>query len=515
MKLLSWLHPPKYVQASVLISVGGGLFGLDTGTIGPLTTMAQFEKSFGHLSSTVHGLTVSMILIPAAISSFFGGHLANSVGRLKGIALGAAIFGFGGGIEAASVHLGMLLAGRAVKGIGEGLFLSTLVVYITEISPPQSRGTLASIPQFLTTVGVCGGYFICYGTVNITSSASWRIPFALQAILAYAFTISTLMLLPESPRWLTARGRHEEALVIWDSLGIASTEREKIEERQGDALPSQVKMKDILAVFSKSARRQTGLGVFLMGAQQASGIDGVLYYAPLLFASAGLSSSTASFLASGISALLILLVTIPAFLLADRWGRATSTIFGGLVQAACMFIMGALYASGSVHSDRGVARWVVVVLIYVFAMVFSGTWGVCFRVYVSEIQSPETRAGASSLALSANWVVNWIIAFTTPIFLAKSSFGVYFLFGSAALLTAIVSVFWMPETRGRSLEDIDAEFSGKHKTQGGGLESGNESGIMLVDMPSERIGGEEMGTGSGMEKSEVGVSVKVGERSMT
>jgi len=112
-------------------------------------------------------------------------------------------------------------------------------------------------------------------------------------------------------------------------------------------------------------------------------------------------------------------------------------------------------------------------------------------------------------------VVNWIIAFTTPIFLAKSSFGVYFLFGSAALLTAIVSVFWMPETRGRSLEDIDAEFSGKHKTQGGGLESGNESGIMLVDMPSERIGGEEMGTGSGMEKSEVGVSVKVGERSMT
>lgn len=144
MKAMSWLHLPKYVQASVLISVGGALFGyvipfqfsrtkliplrLDTGTIGPLTTMTQFDKTFGHLSSTVHGLTVSMILIPAAISSFFGGHLANSVGRLKGIALGAAIFGIGGGIEAASVKLGMLLAGRAIKGIGEGLFLSTLVV---------------------------------------------------------------------------------------------------------------------------------------------------------------------------------------------------------------------------------------------------------------------------------------------------------------------------------------------------------------------------------------------------
>lgn len=101
--------------------------------------------------------------------------------------------------------------------------------------------------------------------------------------------------------------------------------------------------------------------------------------------------------------------------------------------------------------------------------------------------------------------MNWIIAFTTPIFLAKSSFGVYFLFGSAALLTAIVSVFWMPETRGRSLEDIDAEFSGKHKGQAGGLESGNESGVLLVDMPSERLGREEMGTGSGMEKARSGL----------
>ncbi len=90
--------------------------------------MPQFTQTFGPLSSTVHGLTVSMILIPAAISSFFGGHLANYLGRLKGIALGAAIFGLGGGVEASSVTLGMLLAGRAVKGIGEGLFLSTSVV---------------------------------------------------------------------------------------------------------------------------------------------------------------------------------------------------------------------------------------------------------------------------------------------------------------------------------------------------------------------------------------------------
>jgi MFS family permease len=90
--------------------------------------MPQFTTTFGQLSSTVHGLVVSTILIPAAIASFFGGHLANSVGRLKGVAIGAAVFGLGAGIEGGSVVLGMLVAGRAIKGIGEGLFLSTSVV---------------------------------------------------------------------------------------------------------------------------------------------------------------------------------------------------------------------------------------------------------------------------------------------------------------------------------------------------------------------------------------------------
>jgi hypothetical protein len=128
-----------------------------------------------------------------------------------------------------------------------------------------------------------------------------------------------------------------------------------------------------------------------------------------------------------------------------------------------MFTMGSLYAAGAVHANYGAARWVVVATIFLFTVIFSATWGVCFRVYISEIQSPKTRAGAVSLALSANWVVNWIIAFTTPIFLARSTYGVYFFFGTATLLTVVVCVFFMPETRGKSLEDIDASFRG-HKS---------------------------------------------------
>lgn len=453
--------------------------------------MPQFTTSFGPLTSTVHGLVVSTILIPAAVSSFFGGHVANSVGRLKGVAVGASIFGLGAAIEGGSVKLGMLIAGRAIKGIGEGLFLSTLVVYITELSPPRQRGMLASIPQLLTTIGVCSGFFICYGSVGIDSSLSWRTPYIIQACIAFIFAFSTFFFLPESPRWLTAVGRHAEAKKVWETLGIEEREREKISDQEdGAALPKSVEMKDILSVFSADAWRQTALGVFLMGMQQASGIDGVLYYAPLLFASAGLSSSTASFLASGISALLIFLITIPGTFYADRWGRTTSTIYGGLIQAATMFVMGALYASNSVHASSGVGRYVVIAMIYLFAMAFSATWGVSFRVYISEIQSAKTRAGAASLSLSANWIVNWIIAFTTPILLSKSSYGVYFLFGGCTLFTSVVCMFAMPETRGRSLEEIQESFGDRRK-RGTAFEldsevGGERAGVFVFEDSEER-----------------------------
>lgn len=128
------------------------------------------------------------------------------------------------------------------------------------------------------------------------------------------------------------------------------------------------------------------------------------YYAPLLFRQAGLSSETASFLASGVSALAILAATILATLFSDVVGRRKSVIGGGLAMATYMVVMGSLYASKSVHSDRGAGRWVVIVMIYLFAITFSASWAVTLRVYAPEIQPPRTRASASSLAQSAHCV---------------------------------------------------------------------------------------------------------------
>ncbi|EKG11904.1 Sugar/inositol transporter [Macrophomina phaseolina MS6] len=337
---------------------------------------------------------------------------------------GAAIFGIGAAIEAAANNLGAFIAGRVITGIGEGFFLSVLVVYICEISPANRRGPLASLPQFGTTIGIASGYFISYGTSRIDSSASWRVPLAFQSFMALSFAVF-VTLVPPSPRWLLAKGRAKEAAQVLARLGVPSSELEESLQTMAPETESEepqptlrenirASFKDLSKAFAPGVRKRTFLGCFMMGMQQFSGIDGVLYVSSCTLVttspadrcalSAGLSSEQASFLASGVSALVIFGATIPATFFSDHWGRRPSTIYGGLGLSGTMVLIGSLYASNSVHGDHGPGRWVVIVAIYVFAIIFSGSWAIAFKVYASEIQPPATRASASSLAQSSNWV---------------------------------------------------------------------------------------------------------------
>lgn len=286
-----WKQPPKYMLACMLCSANGILFGMDTGIIGPVTDMKAFKAAFGgSQNATIHGLIVSSILIPAALSSFFAGHLADKLGRSMGIAIGTLVFGVGAAIEAAAVSLGMFIAGRVVEGLGEGLFLGTLVVYICEVSPTRQRGPLTTGPQLVITSGICIGYFTCYGTSkHIHTSFSWRTPFIILASLSMVLSAASFLMLPASPRWLTLHGREAEAAQAWDDLGVSHAEREKVElevtAREVEAPTEEQhhqeeRLHKLLDIFSKDVRSRTTLAVFMMAMQQLSGIDGVLYVSP-------------------------------------------------------------------------------------------------------------------------------------------------------------------------------------------------------------------------------------------
>jgi sugar porter (SP) family MFS transporter len=362
----------------------------------------------------MHGGVVSAILIPATFTGLFAGNIADLYGRSTTMILGVGIFGIGATMEAAATTLALFIFGRVIAGLGEGLFLGTLTVHICEIAPARRRGPLASLPQFLTTVGIAAGYFISYGTTRISkSSASWRIPLAFQAFVAFAFALACFTL-PPSPRWLQAKGRMDEARAVLDRLGLASSEFEEMtveatpiaEERARSGLMRSIRftLRDFAKVFAKGSRSRAGLACFLMAFQQLSGIDGLLYYSPLLFQQAGLASDEASFLASGVSALIMLAVTIPASIFSDHWGRRGSAIAGGITLSTCMLLIGSLYASNVVHGEEGAARWIVIAAIYLFGIFFCSTWAISFKIYSTEIQPTATRASAASLAQSANWV---------------------------------------------------------------------------------------------------------------
>ncbi|KAJ5953541.1 hypothetical protein N7454_000437 [Penicillium verhagenii] len=465
--------PPNYVLACMLCSANGLLFGMDTGIIGPVTDMTDFKAVFGgSQSATIHGLIVSSILIPAAFSSLFAGHLADRLGRAMGISIGCFIFGMGAAIEASAVKLGMFIAGRVIEGLGEGLFLGNLVVYICEISPTKHRGPLTTGPQLVITAGIFLGYFTCYGSSrHIESSFSWRTPFILLASLAMILSVASLLLLPPSPRWLAMKGRHVEASAAWEKLGVDYKEHEKVDLQESspdDGASKQGTMDKMLDIFSKDVRSRTILAVFMMAAQQLSGIDGVLYYAPLLFQQAGLTSSSASFFASGISALVIFVATIPGTLYADKWGRKSSIIYGGIGLAVTMFVIGSLYAGNAVHTTTGAGRWVVIVFIYLFAVIYSMTWAVSVKIFAAEVNPQRCRAATATLAHSSNWLANFVVALVTPILLAKSSYGAYFLFGGCSIATAGVAAVFMHETKGKSLEEIEETFKPKSAKKSSG-----------------------------------------------
>ncbi|KAK7056853.1 hypothetical protein VNI00_002570 [Paramarasmius palmivorus] len=399
---------------------------------GPISVMPQFEAQFGVLSPTVQGLLISCILITASLSSLFAGPLSDHISRTYTIGIGGAVYAAGSAIGASSMRLPQLFVGRCIAGVGEGLFISSITVYVTEISPPSARGRLATFVQLFNTMGIMSGYFTCYGSVNASSSLSWRLPLALQAGVSLLMAIGTPFF-PHSPRWLIHVGRHTDAEIALRRLGMDAVEAKK-ETGALDTAPIE-------------SRRE-----FWKHAKELFAKD----YAPILFDQAGLSSKTASFLASGVSGILMVVLTSAAQVFQDKWSRRTPMIGGGALVGGTMFLIGILYASHA--NDVAAGRWTIIVLIYLFVGSYVTTWAIVGRIVCSEIQPSKTRASAASLCQCANWVVNTVIAFVTPLFLARTTSGPYFFFGGCSFLCVLVCLVFQPETKGLDLDTIDKGF---------------------------------------------------------
>ncbi|KAL2809179.1 general substrate transporter [Aspergillus granulosus] len=448
------------------VSLTGLLYGLDTGSIGVITQMTQFTTSIGDLSSTQQGIYVASILLSSSISSLVSGHISDRISRKYGILLGGVISLIGTVISAASPNFASLIVARLITGIGTGQAISVTTVYLVEMAPVEIRGVAACFLQTYVVLGIMVGYFIAFGAHNIHGSWAWRVPFVVQAVVAVILCVG-MGLVPFSPRWLVQVERVDDARRALSRVRRLESVEAELEEIQRSLDPEkQQQTASIREIFNRKYRSRTALGIFLMAFQQLTGIDVVLYYAPILFRQAGFTSQRASFLSSGVTGIVMLVCTIPAQIWVDRWGRRKPLIYGGALMAACFIIIGSLYAryghrtSDEVRLDSKSAQWVVIVLVYIFVANFSWSWAVVGKIYASEIIPTRLRAKVCAIELVANWVVNFVVTFTAPLFLQSSPSGPYFLYGFSTVVAVVVCVL-MPETKGHSLEHIERLFENK------------------------------------------------------
>jgi MFS transporter, SP family, galactose:H+ symporter len=433
-----------YISAAIA-ALGGLLFGYDTGVI---SGAELFLKNDFTLSTVALEIIVSGVLAGAAVGALLGGRMADLFGRRRLLIATAIIFAAGGLACAAATGPAVLVVGRIVVGLGIGLASAAVPVYISEVSPANARGWQVSLFQLAITVGILAAYIVDYAFAAIQG---WRWMFGLAVVPATIFGFGMLFL-PESPRWLARRGHHDKAratLMRIRGTSDVSAELEEIDRSLTHAT-ERGRLSDLLA---PSIRPALLVGIGLAVFQQVTGINTVIYYAPLIIQSAGISSASGAILATAGIGLVNVLMTIVAMWLIDRMGRRPLLLVGIAGMAITLGLLGlAFHMSG-----KSVALvWLAVISMMVYVGSFAISLGPIFWLLISEIYPLKIRNSAEGLSAAFNWGSNLLVSLTFLTLLQMiGPTRTFWLYGLLAVAAWIFSYFRVPETKGRTLEQIE------------------------------------------------------------
>ena len=400
------------------------------------------------LSTFALEVIVSGVLAGAAVGALLGGRLADLFGRRKLLIVTAIIFGAGGIACAAATSPAVLVLGRIIVGLGIGLASGTVPVYISEVSPADARGWQVSLFQLAITVGILLAYLVDYAFASIQG---WRWMFGLAVVPAAIFGMGMLFL-PESPRWLARRGHQEKARAILSRIrgtSDVSAEMQEIDRSLARA-DERGRLSDL---FAPSVRPALVVGIGLAIFQQVTGINTVIYYAPLIIQSAGISSESGAILATAGIGVVNVLMTIVAMWLIDRVGRRPLLLVGTAGMVATLGLLGlAFHMSGK----SGALVWLAVISMMVYVASFAISLGPIFWLLISEIYPLKIRSSSEGLAAAFNWGSNLLVSLTFLTLLQMiGSARTFWLYGLFAIAAWIFSYFRVPETKGRTLEEIE------------------------------------------------------------
>jgi len=429
--------------AALFAALGGLLFGYDTGVISGALIFIKRDFS---LTTIAEEIVVSGVLLGATIGAIIGGRLADRFGRRRILLVTATIFGVGALASALSPSPAVLIISRIVLGVAIGLASTTVPVYLSEVSPPNARGWIVSLFQLAVTAGIVSAYLVDYA---FASAGGWRWMLGLAVAPALVFGAG-MFFLPETPRWLIRSGRHEIArsvlLRIRDNVDVDL----EITDIQ-TSLAQQEQCGTWTDLLHRHVRPALIVGLGLAVFQQVTGINTVIYYAPKILQSAGFASASGAILATAGVGVVNFAMTIVAMLLVDRAGRRPLLLVG----IAGMIVTLAILAF-SFHATSTNLAWIAVVCLMGYVASFAISLGPIFWLLIAEIYPLKVRGLAEGTAATFNWASNLIVSLTFLTLLEKlgpsSTFALYAL---ASVASWLFAYYLVPETKGRTLEQIE------------------------------------------------------------
>ena len=456
------------VLISGIAALGGFLFGFDSGVING--TVDALQRSFDS-DAAVTGFNVASVLLGAMIGAFSAGTAADKFGRkpvMIATALGFTLSAWGSGVSDGSVEFVIY---RIIGGISMGAASILAPAYISEVAPPKIRGSLATLQQLMIVIGLFVAFMSNYWLAGMSGGASevfwggfqtWQWMFWAEIIPAGIFLIS-LLTIPESPRYLVAAGRPEEAQKVLEGIAPEEDAQAKVADirstlREG----TKPRLKDVISSYTGKIHPLVWAGLGLAVLQQFTGINVIFYYGATLWQAAGFTEADA-LLQNVITGSVNIFFTFVAIALVDRLGRKPLLLVGSVGQAVMLGIMAFIFSTAATSETEGLQLTssqgtYALLAANGYIAFFAFSWGPVMWVMLGEMFPNQYRGAALALCGMAQWGANFLITISFPILLSAIglglSYGIYAFFGVVAYFFV---KFFIKETKGRTLEDMSRE----------------------------------------------------------
>ncbi|ONI27153.1 hypothetical protein PRUPE_1G070900 [Prunus persica] len=456
-------------------AMGGLLFGYDLGISGGVTSMESFlskffpsvfhkmknesadQNQYCKFDSELLTLFTSCLYIAALVASFFASSVTRKFGRKISMFVAGLVFLIGSVLNGVANNIVLLIIGRLLLGIGVGFANQSVPVYLAEMAPTKIRGALNMGFQMAITIGILVAGLVNFGTAKIKGGYGWRVSLALAAVPSLILTVAAIFL-PDTPNSILERGHPEKAKKMLKK--IRGTD--DVDEEFQDLLDATEVAKRVENQWSNITqpryRPQLVICLLVPFFQQLTGINVIMFYAPVLFMTLGFGNE-ASLMSTVITGSVNVVATLVSICTVDRFGRRALFLQGGVQMLICQIAVGVMIGmkfgvSGEGAFSKGEANWILF-LICAYVAAFAWSWGPLGWLVPSEICPLEIRSAGQAINVSVNMLFTFIIAQVFLNMLCHMKFGLFFFFAGFVVIMTIFITFFLPETKNVPIEEMN------------------------------------------------------------